>query len=49
MFVILQLSDDSGLQRGAKARQGFIVFLGTAAVGMLMDGMSDPWVTQFPE
>jgi hypothetical protein len=49
VFVALQLSDDSGLQRGVRARQGFIIILGTATVGMLMDGISDPWVPQFPE
>jgi hypothetical protein len=49
VFVALQLSDDSGLQRGAKVRQGFTVILAAAAVGMLMDGISDPWVPQFPE
>jgi hypothetical protein len=49
VFIALQLTDDSGLQRGAKARQGFTVILGAAAIGMLMDGISDPWVPQFPE
>jgi hypothetical protein len=49
VFVALQLSDNSGLERGARARQGFTVVLGAAAIGMLMDGISDPWVEQFPE
>jgi hypothetical protein len=49
VFVALQLSDNSGLERGARARQGFTVILGAAAIGMLMDGISDPWIEQFPE
>jgi len=50
VVIALQLiDDDSGLQRGAKARQGFTVILGAAAIGMFMDGISDPWVPQFPE
>jgi len=49
VFVALQLTDNSGLERGARARQGFTVILGAAAIGMLMDGISDPWVEQFPE
>jgi hypothetical protein len=46
-FILLQLNE-SGL-RGARARDGFFVFVGAATLGMLMDGISDPWVTQYPE
>jgi hypothetical protein len=48
VFVTLQLSDGSGLQRAGRARQGFMIILGTAMAGMILDGIADPWVAHFP-
>lgn len=49
MFLVLQLTADPGEPRGVRARQGLVVFLGTAGAGMLLDAISDPWVEHFPE
>jgi hypothetical protein len=49
LFAVVQVTNVGGEPRGTKVRRGLIVFAGSAALGMLLDGISDPWVKQFPE
>ena len=49
LFAVVQITDVGGEPRGTQVRRGLVVFAGAAALGMLLDGISDPWVKQFPE
>jgi hypothetical protein len=49
LLFLVQIADGGGIQGGTKLRQGLVVFGGAAALGMLLDEISDPWVRQFPE
>ena len=49
LFAVVQITDVGGEPRATKVRRGLVVFAGAAALGMLLDGISDPWVKHFPE